>query len=335
MKRLTLIIVIGLLLLLNMQLFGQQQKLAQAGMKFLQISLDARASALANSVTSIENNSTAMFYNPASMARIPRTLDVSAGQVNWIADIDYVYGSIAVKPARGHYGTIGVSVVGVSYGIFRGTHIADNDLGYVDTGNFSPDAFLLGLGYAKALTDKFSIGGNAKYVHQNLGSVAETLYDRGAIGSKKYSKSVYAFDFGILYHTGYKSLNFGMCVRNFSEEVEYIEEGFQLPLTFRVGVSMNVLDIWNVSPATHAFQFSVDAVHNRDYDEQVALGGEYLWNKILALRAGYIFPTDEEGLSLGIGLLTEMNESILAVDYSYTSFGIFDDVQRLTLRLAL
>ena len=55
----------------------------------------------------------------------------------------------------------------------------------------------------------------------------------------------------MIYKTGFKSLNLGMSIRNFSEEIKYIEEGFQLPLTFRIGASIDALDFMDVDKSTH------------------------------------------------------------------------------------
>ena len=58
-------------------------------------------------------------------------------------------------------------------------------------------------------------------MRQSLG-IAVTGYDpTGARIQSDNTADVMAFDFGILYKTGFKSLNFGMVVRNFSREVEY------------------------------------------------------------------------------------------------------------------
>ncbi len=318
------------------------QKLAQTGMKFLSVSTDARFSALGDASTSIEGHSSAMFFNPASMAAMTNFTSISLGQVNWIADINYVFGSAAFMPKNGLYGVFGISVLSVDYGIFKGT-IRDsdptNELGYLDTGDFSPNAIAFGVGYAKALSDKFSVGGNIKYVRQDLttsiigvtGAAAEGNYSK-----KSYNGNVFAYDLGILYKTGFKNLNFGMCIRNFSEEVKYEDEGFQLPLTFKVGISMNIFDlIESMNSDLHSLLLIVDAVHPRDYYEQLNIGAEYLLFNTLAFRLGYSSPNDEHGLSMGVGFQKSYHNYQLALDYAYTNFGVFNDVHRVSLHFGL
>jgi hypothetical protein len=140
-----------------------------------------------------------------------------------------------------------------------------------------------------------------------------------------------AFDFGTQFKTGFKSLVFGMSVRNFSKEIKYVEEGFQLPLVFNLGISMNVLDFLEESPQNQSLYVSIDAGHYRSHPEQVKVGLDYRLLEVLSLRGGYVSNNDESGFSYGIGI----SYFGLTFDYSYTPFGIFDNVQRMTARFTL
>ncbi len=73
-------------------------------MKFLSVSPDARAAAMANAMTSQETSSRAMFYNPASMGWYQGTFDVSLGQTQWIADVTYNAASVAYNTPIGVFG---------------------------------------------------------------------------------------------------------------------------------------------------------------------------------------------------------------------------------------
>lgn len=320
-----------------------QKKLAQTGMKFLNILPDARAIALGEAYTAVKGTSSSMFYNTAAMARLKGMTNLHFTRTNWIADINYVAGSAAFSPFEGEYGVLGVMFQVSNYGDFEETIRWPNERGYMDLGTFEPTTYMFGVGYARALNDKFSIGGNIKYVHQSLGDAMTALApgggllldESGNLVRASNSTGVFAFDFGILYETGYKSLTFGMSVRNFSKEVTYIKEGFQLPLTFRIGLSMNVLDLTDLSPDEHQFLLSVDAEHPRDFQEQIRVGGEYLFLKILALRAGYVSGGDEYSGFYGVGLQKDLGGVGLAVDYSYTPFGVFNDVHRFSFQFSL
>lgn len=322
--------------------FSQQQKLAQTGMKFLNVSLDARSSAFGDAVTSIElNNSSAMFYNPASMARFEGIADITLGSTQFIADINYYNAAVAFAPEDGDYGVFGFSFVSVDYGDFLGTVRANNDQGFLDVGTFSPTAISIGFGYANALSEKFSVGANIKYVRQSLGEsvvgcvVVDPATLNYASGTTEENKlDVLAFDFGVLYKTGFESLNLGMSVRNFAREIKYKKESFQIPLIFQIGASFNFSDLLEVDKNEHSFLLTVDANHPRDFPEQILIGVEYTFMNLLSFRGGYSAPNDERNFSAGVGLKKDIGGLNLGVDYSYTPFGIFNDVHRLSLNFA-
>jgi hypothetical protein len=136
----------------------------------------------------------------------------------------------------------------------------------------------------------------------------------------------------MLYKTGFKSLAFGMAVRNFSKEVTFQKESFQLPLTFKMGIAMNVLDFADMDPTSQSLLIAIDAEHPRDYPEQIRVGAEYVFASTVSLRLGYVSPADEYSLSYGIGLQQEWMGAHMAVDYSYTPYKTFDAVSRISLR---
>jgi len=314
--------------------YAQQVKLAQSGMKFLSYGADARAVSLGEATTSIEGNSSSIFYNPAAMSRQSEFIDVTFNNTKWWADINYLNAAVSVAPAGGLYGVFGFSVSSVDYGEFRRTVIGP-DGGALDLGTYSPTAMAFGVSYARALSDKFSVGGNVRYVYQNLGDghVIGGSYDNPE--KTKIDIDVFSFDFGVLYKTGFKSLNFGMSIRNFSQEIMYYEESFQLPLSFKLGLSMNLLDIWDVNPKAHSFIFAVDAEHPRDNKEMLHLGGEYTFMQILSLRVGYVTPqTSLAGMNYGAGLKYNISGIYFGLDYSYTEFGDFDPIHRIAVKLS-
>jgi hypothetical protein len=329
------VVLLCLVLLVSVPASGQQ-KLAQTGMKFLSVDSDPRAAAMGGALTAVEGSGASAFFNPAGTARLGSFGTAFFGYTGWIADIKHMFGAVSISPEGGAYGTLSFMAQVVDYGEFEQT-IFSLTSGYIELEPFHPKGTALGVGYSRALSEKFAIGGNVKYVSQNLGE-AVINYDETAssITQKASNKAgVVAFDFGLMYRTGFKSLTFGMCIRNFSKEARFVDEGFQLPLTFRMGLSMNILDLTDLDPETHALLLVVDAEHPRDYAEQLKVGGEYLFMKTLALRAGYVFPADEHGLSLGGGVRTSLAGVTGAFDYSYTPFGIFGSVHRFGVQFTM
>ena len=310
-------------------------KRAQTGMKFLSTSLDARATSLGGAVTADEsfNNSSALFYNPAGMARMENTFHVGFGITQFIADINYNAFSAAFQPGDGSYGVFGLTVMSIDYGDIEQTVIAPTDAGFSQLGTFSPSGLSVGLGYARSFTDRFSIGAQIKIASQDFGSQP---VGNGGATSRDFDANTVAFDFGILYNTGFRSLTIGMSARNFSREVTYVSESFELPLTFQIGLAMDVIDFTSLDPNMHTFKFRIDAQRPRDFVEHVKVGGEYTLMNLLSLRAGLAeaFVQDEErGVSLGAGLNFDVNNINLTADYSFTDFGVFDSVNRFSIGL--
>lgn len=337
MRRLSLLL-IGLLGLASGTMAqNNQQKLAQTGMKFLSASPDARAAGLGDAMTALEGGAEMMFYNPAGLANQEGKFSASFGQMNWIADIKYSLAGVAFK--AGNAGVFGVNIMSVDYGEIQATVRANNDKGYLDLpNNIRPTAMAVGMSYARPLSDRFAIGGNVKYVTQNLGESALS-FDKAVNDYvyESYKQSVLAYDFGVLYKTGFKSLQFAFNARNFAKEIKYEEETFQLPLTMRMGVSMNMMDFIPEAAKTHRLLVAVDAEHPRDFPEIIKLGTEYTFRNLFALRAGYAFPTDVQGLTLGAGVKgkSKRNGRMVAADYAYTQFQVFNAVHRIGLKMSM
>lgn len=315
-----------------------QEKLAQTGFQFLSVGVDARATAMGESFVTLENTSASLFYNPAGIARLSKTFDARINHHTYIADIQYISGSIAVRPFDGRYGSVGVSYLVLDYGDIIGTQYADTELGYIETGLITPSSSVIGLGYGFELSEAFTIGANIKYAYQSLGTsiVPSTLdpdvpVDEIERLEEDYSKGVLVFDFGTRFATGYRSLVFGMSVTNFSQEIKYERESFQLPLTFRFGIAMNLFDFLPHITNSHQFLFTVDALHPRSAPEHVRFGGEYVFMDAIALRAGYSTQTvnDASGFAFGFGI----KQYGIGIDYSYTPFDVFDDIQRFSIHL--
>jgi len=314
-----------------------QIKLAQTGAQFLSVGTDAWAGGMAGAMTIVEMQSASLLYNPAGMARMDATLDITASQNQWIADINHNLFTIAIKPMGGRIGVFGASFMTIDYGEIQGTMVWDNELGYIDTELLHPSAYTLGFGYAKSLTDKFSVGGQLKYIGLDYGRSVFPDESGYADTVKEHVTFASAFDFGTIFKTGWHSLAFGMSVRNFSDEAKMESESFQLPLTFSMGIGMDVFDLVRERVGNQRLFVTADALHYRSHPEQLKLGIEYKPVGILALRTGFYSSHDENAdsfdqndMSFGIGV----SQFGLVFDYAYTPMGVWNEVHRITARFS-
>jgi hypothetical protein len=311
------IVLIGLILLLlvSSPLQADMKKLAQAGMQFLKIGVGARAVGMGETYIAVGQDANVIFWNPAGLAFIEGT-DISFSHTNWIADIKQ--NAVAAAAEFGGLGVFGISFVTMDYGDIYRTQVdfdPSNEYGYTGGKKFGGEKidvseYTFGLAYSKRFSEKFSLGGHIKYVAQDLGNTRVVVSGEERISDNEVD--AFAFDFGTLYYVGFQDLRLAMSILNFSRDLKYEREAFQLPLTFRVGLAMNLFSLF-------------ESIENH--------GGEYLYDNVLALRAGYKVNYDEEGFTAGLGLMTDTG---LVVDYSYTAFGeAFGSVHRFSIGLRL
>jgi hypothetical protein len=335
-----LMIAIIALLLASSALFADEvTKVGTTALGFLNIDVGRRAVGLGGAYVSIANDATSMFWNPSGIAMTDR-VETVFHHSNWIADISFNY-LAAIIPIGG-LGNFGINATALSMDDMERTTI-DNPEG---TGEkFSAGSYAFGLCYARSLTDRFSIGFNVKYVN-------ETIYHSSANGV--------AFDVGTQFTTQFNGLKIGMSITNYGPKVRmsgrdmltqvdinpnvsgnneninaYLaNDAFDLPLMFRVGVSMDMLK----GVGNSNLILSADALHPNDDVESVNLGAEYVFNNVLALRGGYtsLFAKDfEAGLSFGAGIHQKMMSVELTLDYAYRDFGLLESVQMFTLGIKL
>jgi hypothetical protein len=300
-----------------------QNKVGQTGLQFLKVDPNARAAGMGGAVNQASYDASAMFYNPAGMSKNEKEFDFLANQTQWIADIDYT--SLALAKTFEDVGTFGVSAIITDYGDILGTRVSSTDpRGYTEIGNLNVNAYTIGVAYARNISEQFSIGGQVKYVYQELG---HSLLSDNTI--KNNSVDGYGFDFGTIFYPGWHSFRFGVSARNFGQELTYEQESFELPLTFTIGVAMDVMDF--VDTESQNLLLTVDAVHPRDFGERIHFGLEYTFLSMFALRGGYKVNYDVEDYALGVGFFKDFGEFLVKVDYAYSNMKFFDGINRLTI----
>lgn len=309
-------------------------KTAQSTMNFLLVGTSSHASSLGEAFTAVGSGSESMFYNPSGLTTMKKEFDISLNYTGWIADIKYLSGGIAWN--LNSYGVVGLNILTVDYGIINGTSLiapSEGDLyplGYKDNGELANvSAYAVGLSYAKAISEEFSIGGNIKLAGQNLG-----VSDFG-VSTKENNATNLVFDAGVRYATGFKGFVFGMSIRNFSTNIKREEIEEQLPLLFTLGAAMNIMDIVDEDYSkTNPLLVSVDFLHPNNHTERANLGIEYIYDQMIAFRFGYQTNRDLASWSVGLGFNTTITDYDLGLNYSYSAFDFFDNVQRISINFS-
>ena len=324
-----------------------------SGAQFLKIGPGARVDSLGGAFGAIADDVTAIYWNPAGLSQLTAT-SVSGTHTVWLADTRYNFLAVATPIEK--VGTLGASVTFLSVPDMEITTLAKPD----GTGLwFSAWDAAVSLAYSRQLYEKgsgvkLSLGLNAKYIHQQI-------HRENARGM--------AVDVGTLYHTGWRSLRIGMCFSNFGSEMRFggpdlqagAEEAgdprtadylpfpdttnparkaeletveFPLPSNFRLGIAYDLID-----DANNLLTVAIDGNHPTDNNERLHFGLEYWYKKIASVRGGYKFrlgpesAKDEEGITLGFGINTNLSTTALSLDYAFADFGHLQQAHRVSLGL--
>jgi len=338
MKKLLLICFLSFVSLVTAQSIGRVGTTSAA---FLKIGVGARGLAMGEANTTIAEDITGMYWNPAGIAN-SREMQFFFTHYDYIAELTYDYAGMTI-PVSG-FGTIGIFAGNLGMpDIERTTVQSPNGTGE----KVSAGSFVLGLSYGRSLTDRFSIGGNVKYV-------TESIWHTSSHG--------FAFDVGVLYKTIFKNIRLGMSISNFGtsmqlsgrdlliqHDIDELLEGnnenlnanletekYPMPILFRVGISSNILEDF-FEMTDYDFTFAVDAIHPNDDKEYVNTGAEFMFQDMVALRAGYrkLFLDDSEGgLTFGVGLQFNVMELKINLDYANIDFGRLDHQNKFSLIVA-
>ncbi len=304
---------------------------------FLEIGVGAASAGMGGAFVSIADDASALYWNPAGISRGER-YEVSVVHTDWLAETNFDFAGLVIP--LGNFGTVGFSFTSLSMNDMKVTTVEKPD----GTGEFfTANDIAFGLSYARNLTERFSIGFTAKYIQQSIWHM---------------SSSAFAIDAGTLFRTdlfggmviGAAISNFGTSMTLNGRDTRYfirvddtklgsneriptnIEmDEWELPLTFQIGVST-----YAINRDAYKLRIAADAlVPNNDY-QSLNAGAELTLLDIVKLRGGYnsLFLDEAEGgLSLGVGLSSQMLLSLAIVnfDYSFRDFGRLQNIHTFSL----
>lgn len=308
-------------------------KVGAAGSQFLKIPIGARANGLAGAYSSVSNDLTSIFWNPAGLADV-KYISADFSYTQWFAGFKHSFGAFALPVGRNF--TAAIALVALNSGNIEITTLEKpNGTGL----SYQVNDVALSFTFSGYLTDQFSFGLTAKYVNNSISNLSSTGI---------------AFDVGTMYETGIQGIRLGFSIHNLGIkqaysgqdlntskklyealnaaplDIAYISNSYSLPLIFRAGLSS---EVWKVED--HKLIVAGDFITLSDTPEHFALGAEYIFKDFLALRAGYQFGTDVFGLSGGVGLKYFAGGFEGEFDYSITPTKNIGLVNRLSIKVAV
>lgn len=269
--------------------------------QFLRLGVGARGEGMAGAYGAVSNDATALYWNPAGLARIPSQSAVFMHAVH-VESIFYDFASYAL-PVRDNMG-FGASVQYLSFGKIDET----NDEG-LTSGQYQPDdlALTFGGGYR---WENVSFGASGKYVRATI----------------KETASAATMDAGILYEW-YPFIT-GLSVQNAFGYITFDRDPNRLPLNFKFS---NALTLWDT------VLVSLDLNLPRDNQAETASGLEIPirladhWT--LSFRGGYTSQTRDvsgpQGFAAGFGIGSKQ----FSLDYAWVPLGDLGQTHRISLSI--
>ncbi len=307
-KRLNKILIVWGFLIFISALLGRASIASDNGRTsgdFLNIGIGARAAALGGAYTSVSDDATAAYWNPAGL------IGVSAPQItfshfSWYQDISFDYLGASFPVSNKFNLSMGAQYL--DYGRIEGYDVNDNPTGELE-GTYDMAA---GVTVGYKLNENFSLGLGAKYIIIALAGTKGTAL---------------AGDFGLKYSRG--NVILGMALTNLGQKIKFEQGENKLPANFRAGLA--------VLPFGSSFLASFEAQKPLYGDVIFHNGYEYRFENRYFIRGGFSFYPQQndrqfgQGISLGAGAILGPTQ----FDYSFSPKDSFssDTIHRFSITL--
>ncbi len=326
-----------LVLLLSIPgLCWSQAKVGTAGVQFLKVGVSARAMGMAEAFVGVADDASALYYNPGGLLQLQKP-DHMFTHIVYPAGIQFEYLGTAWPVPKLQ------AAVGAHVTLLHTDEMDETtpEQPYGTGRTFTASDLAIGVTYSQRLTNKFSVGGNIKFIE-------ERLADQKATGL--------AFDVGTYYNTGWKKIVIAMVITNFGPDMNFVDSPFPMPINFKFATSIRALE-----HHPHALIIAAEGWHPNDNLEQFNVGIEYGFMDMAFLRVGkkingtkryswteYQADNDKDpfveypvinedgalstdGLTLGAGLKIKLPTLALKIDYAFTNVDKLGSNQFFTL----
>ncbi len=275
----------------NAYAFLSKDDIGSTTAQFLKLGIGAQSAGMGNAVTSVNNGTDAIYWNPANLSYIDKK-ELSFSHTIWFEDVNYEWLAFALPTTE--YGVFGFGLQYVSYGsIDRVDNTNTSD------GSFSPLDMAIYLSYANSY-DNLDFGFNLKYIYSKI----------------EESASAIALDLGAKYRLDNDKTSFGAAITNLGTDMKFNKETESLPFLFKVGAAHYLLDDWLVSldlnfPKDNEFYFNLGTQYSIEVADDLKF----------ALRAGYEGRNKDipgfNWINLGFGL----EYLDFKFDYAFVPYG--------------
>jgi len=269
-----------LALVLLLGAFGSARAQSEAGAQSLLIAPGARADGMGRAFVAVSNDANMMWWNVAGLAFV-QGHDAALTYTKLVPDLadDVNFSYISYVQKIEGLGGIGGSFGYLSYGQSEATDVDGNVIGTFTSNEIAPS-----IAYGTDLIPNMGFGVGLKLVRVDLAPGNLTLDQRAGKGT------TFAADFGWLYKIPKWKASLGATLSNIGPDIAYIDQDQSDPLgrNVKVGAAYSPIET-NV----HRVLIAADATRYLLPGRTLAIdqwdaGLEYEFNRLLALRAGYI-----------------------------------------------
>ncbi len=342
MNKLSGIIFLVLMFLVSLPLYaGDESRIGTAAGVQVLVPVGARDLAMQGSDIAFTQGVDAIYWNPAGLSNMTNSAAGMFSTVTIFNDIKMNY--LAVGAGMGSLGHVGFSIKSFDFGDIPLTTVEDANGENGRT--FSPTFSTIALTYANKLTSSIQVGISAKMIYESI---------------PRAQGNALAFDIGIQYQNlaGIEGVSFGVVATNIGSSLQYSGTGLQtkvqevdgsgkqeymrrqaaadqLPASLALGVSYK----YNVMENNDLIVSGVFQSNNTDND-YIKLGAEYMYDNMIALRAGYLLMGNTEAdaqlysFTVGAGLKYNVGGTVLGIDYAYRASQYFDANNMFSLNVA-
>ena len=297
----------------------------------LTVAPDARSAALGDAGVALSPDANSPFWNPAKLGFVQNDLSVSFSYSPWLRNI---VDDMSLSYLSGYKKLNETSALSVSLLYFDLGEIQFIDEQRNPIQDYNPKEYTISVAYGQALSENFSLGIGARFIHSNLAGNVNVGGSTQSFESEPGNTA--AVDVGVYYNKDLgQKINLGLAgnISNIGGKISYTtkDEKDFLPTNLKLGTAVTYnLDAYNKltlaidankllvpSPGADSTQSVLSGIFTSFGDAEggfseelqevnLSTGVEYWYNDLFAARAGYFYEHPEKGgrkyFSLGLGL---------------------------------
>ncbi|MFN0117231.1 MAG: PorV/PorQ family protein [Elusimicrobiota bacterium] len=291
MKRNILLMVLG---------FMPLQVKAEAVAQVLGLGAGARAAGMGEAFSSVANDASAIYWNPAGTLLV-RSASIVLMHAAYFDSTSYDYAAFVKSNQKRAFGA---SVQYLSYGDIQKT---DNTT--TSIGSFTPNDLVATVSLSQQLPF-ISLGVSGKYIQSKIIDSASTFAGDIGLLTKRY---------------GNNKIRHALTVSNLGGTLKFDSVSEDLPIIYRFGNALYIKESWVLS---------VDGIRNEDKNV-IAFGTEIIqtasngWR--MMGRAGYNTQYKDAGSGAGLSFGLGIGINSFNINYAFAPFGDLGDSHKFAI----